>query len=179
MGVTSGGQLVYDSLNYARENATIKGVPNVVVIRRTGVHRWQRLAVFSMPPDGDAWTQLTKWENLPQRAYIDPHYDPSTEPWNKKPLGIAQGQDQIPAPTVAIKDGSDILDGDTDYYCISFVPSGGILADNNIALRVIRGRDLNGQIVADSGSDGEPLDWVKLIVEKVAGQVKRLSVGQQ
>jgi len=56
---------------------------------------------------------------------------------------------------------------DVVYLCIGF-----LLANDNIGLRVLRGRRIDGAFLIDRGS--QPVDWVKLIIGKVTGRTKEL-----
>lgn len=185
-GLDTGGRLVNDELNYARESAITQGVSTVLVIRTSGAFAWQRLAVFTMTPGISpttpgvtvwTWTQVSSWQNLPSRAFIDSTYNPATaETWTQPPLGLAQAQ-TVAAPSVAITDGPATLTLGTDYDCIGFLPSGALMGSSNIALRVVRARNINGQIVVDGGT-ATPTDWVKLIIQQITGEVKELYPGQ-
>jgi prepilin-type N-terminal cleavage/methylation domain-containing protein len=179
IGFTQGSRLVLDTLNYARENAVTKSVPTVVVIRTTGANAWQRLAVFSAPANSTGssnWAQVSQWQNLSQRAFIDSTYDPSTEPWTSPANSIAQSP--VVAPSSPIQDGGTPLTYKTDYYAVGFLPDGSLQNTNNIAIRIVKGRSQNGVITIEKDSGGQPVDWVKLIIVQIRGHIKEIRKGQ-
>jgi prepilin-type N-terminal cleavage/methylation domain-containing protein len=172
-GLRSGTQLVSDSLALARNVALSRNSATYVVIRSSGDKSWQRLAVFSLDPTSGQWNSASPWKSMPSGAIIDQTYDPSAEPWTNKPIDLAQAHVSVPAPSQAISDGNQVLAFGTDYLCIGFLPSGGLLADKALALRIVRGvRD--GSNFSAAGGNATPIDWVKLIVEKNTGRTKEI-----
>jgi prepilin-type N-terminal cleavage/methylation domain-containing protein len=172
-GLRSGSQLVSDSLALARNMARSRNSATYVVIRSTGDQSWQRLAVFSLDPTSQQWKQLMPWKNIPQGAFIDQTYDPSAEPWSKKPIDLTRAHAAVPAPSQVISDAGQNLTFGTDYLCIGFWPSGALISDDNLALRIVRGVR-NGSNFIAAGGNAAPADWVKLIVEKNTGRTKEL-----
>jgi prepilin-type N-terminal cleavage/methylation domain-containing protein len=178
-GFNQGSHLVIDSLDFARQNAITQNVPTVAVVRITGPNAWQRLAVFSAPVSNSGssqWAQVSPWRNLPAQTFIDSTYDPSTEPWTTLANSIAQSS--VLAPATAIQDMSTPLIFKQDYYAIGFLPDGSLQNTANVALRIVKGRLTNGAIVVEQDSGGQPLDWVKLIILQITGQVKDIRKGQ-
>jgi hypothetical protein len=173
----SGSQLVSDSLALARNLAITKNLATFVVIRSSGDQSWQRLAVFALAPDSGQWKVASQWKSLSSGASIDQTYDPSTEPWSNSPIDIAEAHAAVTPPSQAIKDGNQNLAFGTDYLCIGFRPSGALLADKALALRIVRGTR-TGNTFNAVGGNTTPTDWVKLIVEKSTGRSKELRPNQ-
>jgi prepilin-type N-terminal cleavage/methylation domain-containing protein len=176
-GLRSGSQLVSDSLALARNLAISKNWATFVVIRSSGDQSWQRLAVFALAPDSGQWEVASQWRSLSSGASIDQTYDPSTEPWSNSPIDIAEAHAAVTPPSQAIKDGNQALSFGTDYLCIGFLPSGALLADKALALRIVRGIRTGNTFNAVGGNTA-PTDWVKLIVEKSTGRSKELRPNQ-
>jgi prepilin-type N-terminal cleavage/methylation domain-containing protein len=176
-GLRAGSQLAADSLSLARDMAITKNTATVVVIRTSGDQSWQRLSVFSIDAESGQWTKLLPWKNIPQGAFIDQTYDPSSEPWSKKPIDLVQAHANVTAPSQAIIDAGQTLAFGTDYKCIGFSPSGALISDDNLALRIVRGVRTGGNFSA-AGGNATPTDWVKLIVEKSTGRSKELRPNQ-
>jgi hypothetical protein len=176
---TQGSRLVLDTLNNARGNAVNQSVPTVVAIRITGTDAWQRLAIFSAPVSNTGssnWVQISKWQNLPQRAFIDSTYNPAAEPWTSPANSLAQSP--VMAPASPIQDGGTSLTYQQDYYAIGFLTDGSLQNSNNMALRIVRGHNPNGVITMEVDSSGQPLDWVKIMIVEITGQVKEIRKGQ-
>ena len=172
-GLRAGSQLVADAVALARDTAITKNTATIFVIRTTGDLSWQRLSVFALAPESGQWNQIMPWKSIPRGAFIDQTYDPSAEPWTNSPIDIAEAHAAVTPPTQAIKDGNQALSFGTDYLCIGFLPSGGLLADKALALRIVRGvRD--GSNFSAAGGNATPIDWVKLIVEKNTGRTKEI-----
>jgi hypothetical protein len=164
---------VADAVALARDTAITKNTATIVVIRTSGDQSWQRLSVFALDPESGQWNRVMAWKNIPQGAFIDQTYDPSAEPWSKKPIDLAQAHANVTAPSQAIIDAGQTLAFGTDYLCIGFWPSGALISDNNLALRIVRGVRSGGNFSA-AGGNATPADWVKLIVEKNTGRTKEL-----
>ena len=176
-GLRAGSQLAADSLSLARDMAITKNTATVVVIRTSGDQSWQRLSVFALDAASGQWTQLMPWKNIPQGAFIDQTYDPSIEPWSKKPIDLAHTHASVTAPSQAIRDAGQALTFGTDYRCVGFWPSGALISDNSLALRVVRGVR-SGENFSAAGGNATPTDWVKLIVEKNTGRTKEIRPNQ-
>ena len=172
-GLRAGSQLVADAVALARDTAITKNTATIVVIRTSGDQSWQRLSVFALDPESGQWNRIMAWKNIPQGAFIDQTYDPSAEPWSKKPTDLARSHTAVPAPSQAIIDAGQNLAFGTDYLCIGFWPSGALISDNNLALRIVRGVRTGGNFSA-AGGNATPTDWVKLIIEKNTGRTKEL-----
>ncbi len=172
-GLRAGSQLVADAVGFARDTAITKNTATIVVIRNSGDLSWQRLGVFALDPESSQWNRLMPWKNIPQGAFIDQTYDPSAEPWSNKPIDLARAHAAVPAPSQAIRDADQALTFGTDYLCIGFWPSGALISDDNLALRIVRGVR-NGSNFIAAGGNAAPADWVKLIVEKNTGRTKEL-----
>ena len=172
-GLRAGSQLVADSIALARDTAITKNTATIVVIRTSGDQSWQRLSVFALDPESGQWNRIMAWKNIPQGAFIDQTYDPSVEPWSKKPIDLTRAHADVPAPSQAIRDADQVLTFGTDYLCIGFWPSGALISDNNLALRIVRGVRTGGNFSA-AGGNATPTDWVKLIIEKNTGRTKEL-----
>jgi hypothetical protein len=168
-----------DTFNYARQSAVTQGTPTVVAIRTTGPNAWQRMAIFSAPASSTGssnWVQLSQWQNLPKRTYIDSTYNPATEPWTSLPSSITQSP--VTAPSSPIQDGGTPLTYQTDYYAVGFLLDGSLQNTNNLALRIVKGHSVNSVITVEKDSSGQPVDWVKLILLQITGQVKEIEKGQ-
>jgi len=172
-GLRSGSQLVSDSLAMARNVALSRNLATFVVIRSSGDQSWQRLAVFALEPESSQWKSASHWKNIPQGAFIDQTYDPGAESWSNSPIDLAEAHAAVTPPSQAIKDGNQNLAFGTDYLCIGFLPSGALLADKALALRIVRGVRTGGNFSA-AGGNATPTDWVKLIIEKNTGRTKEL-----
>ena len=172
-----GSQIVADNLAFARDYAMAKSVPTFVAIQNSGDKSWQRIAVFAFPAESSSWEQVTAWKNLPERAFVDSTYDPLAEPWSNKPTDLNHAHSNVPAPSSSIRDGSRSLAFGTDYLCFGFLPSGALLSDSNLAIRIVRGRRQGAELIADGGAS-TPNDWVKLLVEKSTGRSKEIRPNQ-
>jgi prepilin-type N-terminal cleavage/methylation domain-containing protein len=172
-GLRSGSQLVSDSLALARNLALSKNTATYVVIRSSGDQSWQRLAVFALDPTSGQWNAASQWKSMSSGASVDPNYDPGTEQWSNSPIDIATAHAEVTPPSQAIRDGNQALIFGTDYLCIAFSPSGALLADKALALRIVRGVR-TGESFAAAGGNSTPTDWVKLIIEKNTGRSKEL-----
>ena len=175
--LTGGSQIVADNLAFARDHAMAKSVPTFVAIQNSGENSWQRIAVFACPAESSSWEQVSAWKNLPDRAFVDSTYDPQTEPWSNKPTDLAAAHSSVPAPSPSLRDGGRTLTFGTDYLCVGFLPSGALLSDNNLALRIVRGRRAGAELTADGGA-ATPTDWVKLLLEKSTGRSKEIRPNQ-
>lgn len=175
--LTGASQMVVDNLAFARDHAMAKSVPTFVAIQNSGDKSWQRIAVFAFPAEASSWEQVSQWKNLPDRAFIDSTYDPQTEPWSNKPTNLNDTHSNVPAPSSPIRDGSRTLTFGTDYLSVGFLPSGALLADKNLAIRVVRGRRQGAELTADGGAS-TPTDWVKLLLEKSTGRSKEIRPNQ-
>jgi prepilin-type N-terminal cleavage/methylation domain-containing protein len=175
--LTGGSQIVVDNFAFARDHAMSKSVPTFVAIQNSGDKSWQRIAVFALRADSVSWEQVSQWKNLPDRAFVDSSYDPQTEPWSKKPTDLTDAHSNVPAPSSTLRDGSRSLAFGTDYLCVGFLPSGALLADNNLAIRIVRGRRQGADFTADGGAS-TPTDWVKLLLEKSTGRSKEIRPNQ-
>jgi len=174
--LTWGSRVLGDSVSFARDQAMAKNVATYVVIRVSGNHSWQRIAVFSRAGDSDSWEQISQWKNLPTGAIIDDTYNPANEPWTHKPDDLRKADAIVTAPSTQIRDADQALTTGVDYLCIGFLPDGALIANDNVGLRVVRGRRIDGAFLIDGGS--QPVDWVKLIIEKATGRTKELYPNQ-
>jgi type II secretory pathway pseudopilin PulG len=176
-GLRAGSQLVADAVALARDTAITQNTSTIVVIRTSGDQSWQRLTVFALDPESGQWNRIMAWKNIPQGAFIDQTYDPSAEPWSKKPIDLVRAHAAVPAPSQAIRDADQVLTFGTDFLCIGFWPSGALISDNNLALRIVRGIRTGNTFNAVGGNTA-PTDWVKLIIEKNTGRSKELRPDQ-
>jgi len=174
--LSRGSRVLGDSVTFARDAALSKDLSTFVVIRSSGNQSWQRIAVFSRAGDSDSWEQISQWQNLPNGAIIDDTYNPANEPWTRKPDDLRAAHAIVPPPLTQIRDGGQELDPLLDYLCIGFLPDGALLANNNVGVRVVRGRRIDGTFLIDGGS--QPVDWVKLIIEKTTGRTKEIYPNQ-
>ena len=172
-GVTSGAELVRNQINAARQTATAKGLTSFVVIQKTGPNAWQRVGVFAQVPGTTQWQQLDRWRNLPVQSFVDPNYSPASEPWARKPLSLSEAHQKVPAPSTPIQDLGTALVHGNDYLAMAFLPGGSLVSDENVALRVAAGRSDNGNVSIQGGLT--PTNWVKLVIEKISGQVKEIT----
>jgi prepilin-type N-terminal cleavage/methylation domain-containing protein len=172
-GVTSGAELVHNQINAARQTASAKDLTSFVVVRTTGPNAWQRVGVFALAPGETQWQQVDRWRNLPIQCFVDPNYSPATEPWSRKPLSLQDAHQKVLAPSTPIPDiGAALIHGD-DYLAMAFLPDGSLVSDDNVALRVAAGRSDNGTVSIQGGL--VPTNWVKLVIEKISGQVKEIT----
>jgi len=176
-GLRAGSQLVADAVALARDTAITKNTATVVVIRISGDQSWQRLSIFEVDNVSGQWKMLMPWKNIPQGAFIDQTYDPSAEPWSKKPIDLVQAHANVTAPSQSISDAGQTLAFGTDYKCVGFWPSGALISDNNLAVRIVRGIR-TGNTFNAAGGNATPTDWVKLIVEKNTGRTKEIRPNQ-
>ena len=175
--LTGASQMVVDNLAFARDHAMAKSVPTFVAIQNSGDRSWQRIAVFALPAESSSWEQVSQWKSLPDRAFVDNTYDPQTEPWSNKPCDLNGAHSNVPAPASPIRDGSRSLAFGADYLCVGFLPSGALLSDNNLAIRIVRGRRVGAELITDGGAS-TPTDWVKLLLEKSTGRSKEIRLNQ-
>ncbi len=165
-------EIVKGQLQRARMHAASKGELSILVVRTTGDKSWQRAAVFAVDPRSQNWSQVEPWRDLPGRIFVDPTYDPNSEPWDSKPISLSTAHLVTSAPSPPINDTGTTLTHATDYTTVAFYPGSGLLVDTNVALRLAAGRRDGGSVEIIGGS--APPNWVKLIVEKVSGQTKEL-----
>jgi prepilin-type N-terminal cleavage/methylation domain-containing protein len=171
-GVSGAAALLNDTLRLSSQSAVSGGRSTYLVIRTTGPDAWRRIGVFQQTPGSAEWEQIDRWRNLPPSAYVDPDYDPASEPWTRKPLSLSAAHSRVPPPATPILDSGTSLAHGSDYFALGFLAGGGIIADDNAALRIAAGRTLDGTVVIDGGES--PSNWVKLIVEKISGQPKQI-----
>jgi len=169
--LASAREILKGQIQTARLHASSKGELSVVVIRTSGDNAWQRTAVFAADPTTQTWSQVDAWRNLPRRIFVDPNYDPSSEPWTVKPVSVATAHQETPLPAQPLRDTGSPL-ASSDYVTLAFYPGAGLLSPTNVSIRLAEGRR-DGSDVEILGSTS-PTRWNKLIVEHVSGQTKEL-----
>lgn len=165
-------EILKGQIQTARQYASSKGQMTMLVVRSSGDKAWQRASVFAAEPVGQTWSQVDAWRELPERIFLDPAYDPASEPWGHIPLGLSGAHLATPAPAQSIRDGGATLAHGSDYLTIAFYPGAGLMSGTNVALRVASGRR-NGDTVEMTGG-ASASNWIKFVVEHVTGQVKEL-----
>jgi type II secretory pathway pseudopilin PulG len=165
-------EIIKGQLLTARQHAFSKGQMTMLVVRTSGEKAWQRTSVFAADPRSQTWTQVDAWKELPGRVFLDPGYDPASEPWGRPPMSLASAHPTTPAPTVPIRDAGVTLSPNGDYVSLAFYPGAGLMVGTNVALRVASGQR-TGQTVEMTGG-AQASNWIKFVVEHVTGQIKEL-----
>lgn len=171
-GVSGGAALMNDTIRLCAQNAVSAGRNTFLVVRTSGTQAWQRISIFEPVSASAEWRQIDRWRNFPTSAFIDPGYEPATEPWSRKPLSLTSAHSAVPSPVTAISDGGTSLIHGTDYLVLGFLAGGGLMTDGNVGLRIAAGRSVGGTVTIDGGNS--PDNWVKIIVEKITAQPKEI-----
>lgn len=155
-------------MELARQNSMARDVLTAVVLVANGQGRNQMLGLFELPTRQDGtpssnqdWTQIGRWESLPDGLVIDEQT-------------LRSGSETFASgPPIPHVHGEAITPQNFSYTI--FLPSGSLMYASSPALRLTAGHwntDADQPILHMVGADGNPVNYFKLTVIAATGRIK-------
>jgi len=164
--LTNGGNLLYDTLGLARQNAMTRGALTAMVMITEGEDSHRAFSIFELAPKADGsqltsadWKQLTRWQKLPEGIVSE------SNPF--------EGFSTVVSPALpAIKyQGEDISSSGFKY--VVFQPNGGLYnATLPARIQLVEGYWSGASLKYTRNKGNEPANFYELFVLPASGRLK-------